>query len=154
MYTLYREQYVTATLADAWDLLKNPANLDLITPPDLQFKIVSPVPREMFDGLIIEYRIRIPWFGLHSWIAEIKHIREMYSFVDEQRIGPYTFWYHYHQIEEERGRVRLIDRVNYEVPFSIFGRIIHFFFIRKTLKRIFDYRQQKLAEFLGNNSSE
>jgi ligand-binding SRPBCC domain-containing protein len=152
MYTLYREQYVTATLAEAWDLLKNPANLDLITPPDLQFKIVSPVPREMFDGLIIEYRIRIPWFGLHSWIAEIKHIREMYSFVDEQRIGPYAFWYHYHQIEEEGGRVRLIDRVNYEVPFSIFGRIIHFFFIRKTLKRIFDYRQQKLAEFLGNNS--
>lgn len=152
MYTLYREQYVTATLAEAWDLLKNPANLDLITPPDLQFKIVSPVPREMFDGLIIEYRIRIPWFGLHSWIAEIKHIREMYSFVDEQRIGPYAFWYHYHQIEEEGGMVRLIDRVNYEVPFSIFGRIIHFFFIRKTLKRIFDYRQQKLAEFLGNNS--
>jgi ligand-binding SRPBCC domain-containing protein len=134
MYTLYREQYVTATLAEVWDLLKNPANLDLITPPDLQFKIVSPVPREMFDGLIIEYRIRIPWFGLHSWIAEIKHIREMYSFVDEQRIGPYAFWYHYHQIEEEGGRVRLIDRVNYEVPFSIFGRIIHFFFIRKTLK--------------------
>jgi ligand-binding SRPBCC domain-containing protein len=91
-------------------------------------------------------------FGVHTWVAEIKHIKEKYSFVDEQRIGPYTFWYHYHQIEEEGGRVRLIDRVNYEVPFSIFGRIIHFFFIRKTLKRIFDYRQQKLAEFLGNNS--
>jgi NADH:ubiquinone oxidoreductase subunit 4 (subunit M) len=72
MYTLYREQYVAATLASAWDLLKNPANLNLITPEDLQFKIVSPVPQVMFNGLIIEYRIKIPWFGVHTWIAEIK----------------------------------------------------------------------------------
>jgi ligand-binding SRPBCC domain-containing protein len=148
MYNLYREQYVTATLAEAWDLLKNPANLDLITPEDLKFKIVSPVPQVMFNGLIIEYRIRIPWFGLHTWIAEIKHIREMHSFVDEQRLGPYSFWYHYHQIDAEENRIKLIDRVYYEVPYGIFGKIIHFFFIRKTLQRIFDYRKQKLAELL------
>jgi hypothetical protein len=66
MYTLFREQYVTTTLAEAWDLLKNPANLDLITPPDLQFNIVSPIPKVMFNGLIVEYRIRIPWFGVHT----------------------------------------------------------------------------------------
>ena len=152
MYTLYREQYVTATLAEAWDLLKNPANLNLITPQDLQFKIVSPVPQIMFNGLIIEYRIRIPWFGAHTWIAEIKHIREMRSFVDEQRLGPYTFWYHYHQIDAEESKIKLIDRVYYEVPYGIFGKIIHFFFIRKTLKRIFDYRKEKLAELLTINN--
>jgi ligand-binding SRPBCC domain-containing protein len=154
MYTISREQYVTSTLAEAWDLLKNPANLDLITPPDLQFQIISPVPEEMFEGLLVEYRIKIPWFGLRTWVAEIKHIREFNSFVDEQRIGPYTFWYHYHQIDEVDGRVRLIDRVYYEVPFSIFGTVIHFFFIRKNLKRIFDFRQKKLAELLSINSSE
>ena len=57
MYTLCWEQYVAATLVSAWNLLKNPFNLDLITPEDLQFQIVSPVPRIMFNGLIIEYRI-------------------------------------------------------------------------------------------------
>jgi ligand-binding SRPBCC domain-containing protein len=154
MYTLFREQYVTGTLAEAWDLLKNPANLDLITPPDLQFNIISPVPREMFDGLIIEYRIQIPWFGQHSWVAEIKHIRKMYSFVDEQRIGPYTFWYHYHQIDAEEGRVKLTDRVYYQVPYGIFGKVLHVFFIRKTLKRIFDYRKEKLAELLTASSQD
>ena len=150
MFTLTREQYVTSTIDEAWDLLKNPANLDLITPEDLQFQIISPVPEEMFEGLIVEYRIKIPWFGMHTWLAEIKHIREMHSFVDEQRIGPYTFWYHYHQIDAEEGRVKLTDRVYYEVPYSIFGAIIHFFFIQKTLNRIFDYRQQKLAELLNS----
>ena len=148
MYTLYREQYVTATLAEAWDLLKNPANLDRITPEDLQFKIISPVPQEMFNGLIIEYRIKVPWFGEHTWIAEIKHIREIHSFVDEQRLGPYRFWFHYHQVDAEDGRIKLTDKVYYEVPFGIFGKIFHFLFIRRTLKRIFDYRKEKLAEIL------
>jgi ligand-binding SRPBCC domain-containing protein len=148
MYTLYREQYVTTTRAEAWDLLKNPVNLDLITPEDLQFRIIPPVPREMFNGLIVEYRIKIPWFGERTWVAEIKHIKEMHSFVDEQRLGPYRFWYHYHRVDEEDGRIKLIDRVYYEVPFGIFGRILHFLFIRRTLKRIFDYRRKKLAEIL------
>jgi len=148
MYTLYREQYVTTTRAEAWDLLKNPVNLDLITPEDLQFRIISPVPREMFNGLIVEYRIKIPWFGERSWVAEIKHIKEMHSFVDEQRLGPYRFWYHYHRVDEEDGRIKLTDRVHYEVPFGILGRILHFFFIERTLKRIFDYRRKKLAEIL------
>ena len=150
MYTLYREQYLTATLAEAWDLLKNPANLDRITPPDLQFQIVSSVPEEMFNGLIIDYRIKIPWFGMHAWIAEIKHIKERHSFVDEQRIGPYKFWYHYHQIDAEDGRIKLTDRVYYEVPYGIIGKILHLLFIRKTLNRIFDYRKEKLEELLTN----
>ena len=154
MYTISREQYVTASLEEAWDLLKNPANLDLITPPELQFQIVSHVPRIMFDGLIVEYRIRIPWFGIRQWIAEIKHIREMHSFVDEQRIGPYKFWYHYHQLDEEAGRVKLTDRVFYEVPYGIFGKILHDFIIKKTLKRIFDYREDKLAELLNTSSTD
>ncbi|MFC1843534.1 hypothetical protein ACFLZ5_01940 [Thermodesulfobacteriota bacterium] len=154
MYTLYREQYVTAMLASAWNLLKNPANLDLITPEDLQFQIVSPVPQEMFNGLIIEYRIKTPWFGEHTWVAEIKHIKAMHSFVDEQRLGPYTFWYHYHQIDAEEGRIKLTDRVYYEIPYGIFGKIIHFLFIRKTLKRIFDYRKEKLEELLTITSHD
>ena len=154
MYTLCREQYVTSTLASVWDLLKNPANLDMITPEDLQFQIVSPVPQEMFNGLIIEYRIKIPWFGERTWVAEIKHIKEMHSFVDEQRLGPYTFWYHYHQIDTEESRIKLIDRVYYEVPYGILGKIINFFFIQKILKRIFDYREEKLAELLTIRSQD
>jgi ligand-binding SRPBCC domain-containing protein len=148
MYTLYREQYVDSTLTEAWDLLKNPANLDLITPDDLQFQIVSPVPQVMYNGLIVEYRIKIPWFGMHTWVAEIKHIKEMHSFVDEQRLGPYRFWYHYHQIDAEDGRIKVTDRVFYEIPYGVFGKILHFFFVSRTLKRIFDYRRDKLAGLL------
>ena len=148
MYTLETELTVQAGLQETWDFLENPANLNSITPPDLHFEIISEVPEVMFDGLIIEYRIKIPFLGRQKWIAEIKHIRDKHSFVDEQRLGPYRFWYHYHEITETKHGVRVIDKVCYAVPFGPFGRLVHLVYIRKTLERIFAYRKIKLAEIL------
>ena len=74
--------------------------------------------------------------------------------MDEQRIGPYKFWYHYHQVDEEDGRVKLTDRIFYEVPYGLFGKILHKFIIRKTLKKIFDFRSDKLAELLNTSSPD
>ena len=149
MYTLQREQRVKASPAQTWAFLQNPVNLDVITPPDLRFRIVSTIPPVMHNGLIVEYRITIPFIGTHSWVTEIKHIREGISFVDEQRLGPYRFWYHYHEITEEKGVVVLRDLVSYQPPFGVLGQLVHWLYIRRTLARIFDYRREKLAEYLG-----
>lgn len=149
MYLLEREQEVRTTIRKAWDFIKTPGNLNRITPPELDFAIVSDVQDKMFNGLIIEYLITIPFFGRQRWVAEIKHIREPLSFVDEQRAGPYKLWYHYHELIETGNGVRIIDKVYYEVPYGIFGKLLHFFIIKKTLKRIFDYRAEKFKELLS-----
>ena len=116
MYILERQQRVGATMEQAWDFLQNPANLDRITPSDLRFRIVTEVPAIMHEGLIVEYRITIPLLGAHTWVTEIKHIHPGHSFVDEQRLGPYRFWYHYHEIRQEGDAVLLVDRVCYQPP--------------------------------------
>jgi len=149
MYRLEREQIVTANLVEVWDFLKDPANLNRITPADLHFQIISPAPEVMFNGQIIEYRIRIPYFGTRQWFAEIKHIREFRSFVDEQRLGPFAFWFHYHELNETAEGIRLIDRVHYQVPWAGAGHLLHLLVIRKTLERIFDHRRDKLAEIFN-----
>nr|WP_321465657.1 SRPBCC family protein [uncultured Desulfobulbus sp.] len=149
MYILERQQKVSGSLEQAWNFLQNPANLDRITPPDLKFRIVTDVPEIMYNGLIIEYRITIPLIGTHSWITEIKHIREGLSFVDEQRLGPYRFWFHYHEIRQEEDGVLLIDRVHYQPPMGLVGRILHRLYIRRTLEGIFEYRRERLEAFLG-----
>lgn len=151
MYILEKEQFIATSLERAWNFLKDPANLNTITPEDLHFTIISPVPDIMFEGMIIEYRVAIPLFGTRRWIAEIKHIREKKSFVDEQRIGPYAFWYHYHELAETEKGIRINDRVYYAVPFGIAGRLLHGMFIKRNLERIFAYRQTKLAEILGQH---
>jgi ligand-binding SRPBCC domain-containing protein len=148
MHTLHREQIVQKSLKTVWDFIQNPANLNVITPDFLDFKIVSNIPSSIYDGLIIEYRIKIPYLGYRQWVAEIKHVREPYSFVDEQRVGPYKFWYHYHELVDTGNGIKMIDSVYYQVPFSILGDMIHFFFIKRILEKIFDYRQNKFSKLL------
>jgi ligand-binding SRPBCC domain-containing protein len=154
MYILEWQQRVTASMAQAWDFLQNPANLDRITPPDLHFRIVTEVPAVMFNGLIVEYRITIPLLGTHTWVTEIKHIREGHSFVDEQRLGPYRFWYHYHEIRQEREGVLLIDKVFYQPSFGLLGQLLHRLYIRQTLERIFTYRSERLEFYLSASLTE
>jgi len=148
MYTLEKVQRLRTTLLVAWNFLKNPSNLNRITPEDLHFQIVSDVPSEMYTGLVIEYRIKIPYIGVRTWVTEIKHIDEYHAFVDEQRIGPYSFWYHYHELIEQGQDVIIVDRVHYEVPWGVIGKLIHTLFIRKTLERIFNFRQKQLEDVL------
>lgn len=105
----------------------------------------------MYNGLIVEYRVGIPFMGTHRWVTEIKHIREHSSFVDEQRLGPYRFWYHYHEIRQQEDQVLLLDRVHYQPPFGPLGTVLQWVHIGKTLERIFDYRHQQLAALLSAN---
>jgi ligand-binding SRPBCC domain-containing protein len=149
MHILNREQIVQTSLKTAWDFIQNPANLNIITPDFLDFKIVSDIPPSIYNGLVMEYRIRIPYLGYRQWVAEIKHVREPYAFVDEQRVGPYKLWYHYHELADTGNGVKIIDSVYYQVPFSIFGEIIHFFYLRRILERIFDFRHAQFIQYLN-----
>jgi ligand-binding SRPBCC domain-containing protein len=145
MYKLHRETVVKTTLEKAWAFIQNPANLNLITPDDMSFEIRSELPERMFEGMLVEYRVKIPVLGIRPWLSELKHIVPGRSFVDEQRIGPYALWYHYHGLEETDEGIKFIDEVTYEVPFGLIGRIAHALFIRKTLDRIFDFREACFA---------
>ena len=149
MYTLHKEIEVEAPADRVWDFISHPQNLDRITPDDMEFRIVTEVPDRMFNGLLVEYRVRIPLMGWQVWVSELKHIEPGRCFVDEQKIGPYRFWYHEHRIEPAGDKVKVIDHVTYEVPFSIFGKIAHRLFIRPTLERIFRHREKMFKDLLA-----
>lgn len=114
----------------------------------MPFEIISDVPDAMYDGLLIEYRVGVPVLGWQTWLTELKHIRELHSFVDEQRIGPYKLWYHYHEISETPDGIRFLDEVHYALPFGPLGTLAHATFVRRQLQHIFDYREQALRKAL------
>ena len=145
MYILNQTQILPVPIETLWKFVQNPKNLDSITPPDLKFLIVNEVPEIMFDGLIIEYHITVPLFGKQQWVTEIKHIEENRSFVDEQRLGPYRFWYHYHLLTQVESGTKMLDQVYYQLPYGPLGKVLRFLMIKKTLTRIFDYRKETLA---------
>ena len=148
MYELYRELNVKTTRKEAWNFIRNPANLNKITPNDLSFEIISDIPEEMYEGMLVEYKVNILGIGKQEWVSELQHIVPETSFVDEQKIGPYKLWYHYHAIEDVEGGVKLIDRVSYQTPFGILGKIAHILFIKKMLNKIFNYRNIAFKELL------
>ena len=150
MHLLEREIILNVEIEKLWQFMATPANLNELTPPELQFKIVSELPERMYNGLLIQYQISIPLFGQWHWLTEIKHIREGEYFVDEQRIGPYRLWYHQHLLEPcGEQQTRMIDRVSYQLPFGIFGRLVARFRVTKMLDNIFDYRAKRLTELFN-----
>ena len=154
MYELHREIILDISSEKLWNFIATPENLNLLTPPDLDFRIVSDLPERMYNGLTIFYLIRIPLFGTHRWLTEIKHIRDGVSFVDEQRLGPYRLWYHYHKIESlDNHKTKMIDHVTYALPFGPLGKVVHMIKIEKMLRDIFDYRREKLLELFPSSVS-
>jgi len=149
IHYLHKEQVIAAPLEKVWEYFCDPKNLNEITPLDMNFEIVEGGDQEMFEGQLIEYRVEfIP--GVRSlWLTEIAHIRDREYFVDEQRIGPYRFWYHEHTFEETAAGTKMTDRVTYMVPFGLMGDVLNRLWIAKRLHSIFEFRQNKISKIFG-----
>lgn len=89
VYQLKSEQFLPISLAEAWAFFSSPSNLSLITPDYLGFEIISPLPEEMYEGMIIMYFVKPVLNIKMRWVTEITHIDDKKYFVDEQRSGPY-----------------------------------------------------------------
>jgi ligand-binding SRPBCC domain-containing protein len=146
MYQLIRKQFVPTDLETCWNFFSSPKNLKTITPDYMGFDILVDIPEKMYEGLMIEYKVR-PVLGIPmNWITEIKYVHDHKFFVDEQRKGPYKIWHHEHHFESVDGGVMMTDIVSYELPFGFLGKIAHPLFVRKKLEEIFDYRYKKVEE--------
>ena len=108
------------------------------------FIVKSEVPQKMYEGLMVAYTVK-PLVGIPmNWVTEIKTVRDLEFFVDEQRVGPYKIWHHEHHFKAVAGGVEMTDIVTYVLPFGILGRLVHPFLVRPKLEQIFSYRFQKV----------
>ena len=149
IHYLHREQIIPMPVEKVWEYFCNPKNLNEITPSDMNFEIIKGGDLKMFEGQLIEYRVEFI-HGIHSlWLTEIAHVRDCEYFVDEQRIGPYRFWYHEHRFESTTNGTKMIDHVTYAVPFAFLGDMLNALWIGKRLENIFDFRRHKIAELFG-----
>ena len=146
MHTIRQSQTLPVSRDVLWEFVSVPQNLNRITPPKMAFEIVGEPPESAYAGLLLEYKVRIPILGWTSWLTEIKYVKDGYSFMDEQRVGPYKLWLHTHTLEDVKGGTKMTDEIRYSMPFGPFGAIAHVLFVKRTLKQIFDYRREKLDE--------
>jgi ligand-binding SRPBCC domain-containing protein len=149
-YSLKTVQSIPISIDKAWGFFSNPANLQAITPRNMGFKIISKHHGEkMYAGQLIEYVVR-PLFGIPMyWMTEITQVKYKEYFIDEQRFGPYQLWHHQHHFKEIDGGVEMTDIVHYRNSLGFLGNIANSLFVHRQLKKIFEYRFQKVEELFG-----
>ncbi|GET25762.1 SRPBCC family protein [Prolixibacter sp. NT017] len=147
IYTLVARQIIETGIDEAWEFFSSPANLRLITPPEMGFVITSPAPSATaYHGQIISYKLHPVGKIKTNWVTEITHVSEKKFFVDEQRKGPYRMWHHEHHFKDLNGRVEMTDRVTYRLPLGVLGKLVHNIFVKQKLREIFVYRKMKIEE--------
>ena len=77
VHSLKTVQKIPASLQEVWDFFSDHANLQVITPGNMNFKIISQHHGEnIYAGQIIEYKLS-PLLGISLyWMTEITHVEE------------------------------------------------------------------------------
>ena len=149
-FSLKTSQNIPVDLETAWAFFSNPFNLEIITPENLGFKVLSKHQSDnIYPGQIMEYTVS-PLLGIPVYcMTEITHMRDREFFVDEQRIGPYKFWHHQHHFKAIEGGVEMTDIVHYRNPLGFLGNIANTLFVKNQLDTIFNYRFNRVEEMFG-----
>jgi len=149
-YQFTKHQLIEASLQDVWNFIATPLNLNKITPPSMGFEILTPhLPSKMYEGLMIQYRVKPLPFYTTEWVTEITHIKHGEYFVDEQRVGPYKIWHHEHRLRPAPQGVEMIDTISYQLPLNVLGKLGNHLIVKKRLNEIFEYRKKAITEYFA-----
>lgn len=149
VHILERSQRVELPVEGAFAFYGDARNLEPLTPPWLHFQVLTAQPIEMGAGTLLDYRLRLHRVPIR-WQTKIEIWEPPRRFVDVQVRGPYSLWEHTHTfVEDGPGATLITDRVRYAIPFGPLGEIAERLFVRRDLRRIFDYRGDAVAQELG-----
>jgi ligand-binding SRPBCC domain-containing protein len=141
-HTLDSKIWLARPIDEVFSFFSDAMNLETLTPPWVNFHVLTPAPIKMAVGARIQYKL-----GLHgipvTWESEITVWNPPHEFADEQRRGPYRRWHHEHRFAERDGGTDVVDHVEYSV---LGGSLINYLFVARDVRAIFAYRRQKLAE--------
>lgn len=143
---LETESRLPVSVEDAFAFFSDVRNLERITPPELAFRILSPLPLEIAAGTLIDFRLRL--FGIaFGWQTLISSWEPPLCFVDRQTRGPYARWVHLHAFEPDESGTRMTDRVEYRLPLHpLTAPALPL--VRSELARIFSYRAAVIRSIL------
>ena len=140
-FTFHTELWLPRPRDEVFAFFADAHNLQTITPPWLNFEVLTPGPITMRPGALIDYRIRVHGLPIR-WRTEITEWNPPQRFVDRQIRGPYTLWHHTHTFEESGGATLCKDDVSYR-PRG--GSLVNWLFVRRDVESIFAFRTKRLA---------
>ena len=146
IHRIFRKTTLPLPRPEVFRFFADAGNLERITPPELAFEFVTPLPVEMRVGALIEYRLGL--FGVRfGWRTRIVAWEPDRGFVDEQLRGPFRRWVHTHRFREVEAGTEVEDEVEWALPLPPLGEVARPL-VRRQLERIFDHRTVATRELL------
>jgi uncharacterized protein (TIGR01777 family) len=138
------KQFVPLKRSEVFSFFSKAENLETLTPPWLNFKILDQSTTEVQKDTLINYKLNIHGVPV-KWKTLIKEWNPDHSFVDFQLKGPYRKWHHLHRFEDVVGGTLISDDVTFEIPGWYLGKVM-LPLIRADVQKIFSYRQKRIKE--------
>ncbi|MGZ4898874.1 MAG: SRPBCC family protein [Candidatus Angelobacter sp.] len=147
-YTLAFAQQVPRQLPEVFAFFSCAENLEVLTPPWLNFKILEVTPQPLRQGTLINYSLRVHGIPLR-WTSEIIEWEPPHRFVDLQLRGPYKLWRHEHRFEARDGGTLISDAITLALPVGILGQLAYKIKVRSDVQEIFAFREKKIRTLFG-----
>ncbi len=130
----------------AFEFVANPANLALVTPPEMYLEIVDPPLRVALGARIAARTSR---YGVkQTLVNEVTRFEEGVGFTDEQVEGPFKKMIHSHRVDAHEGGTQLTDTFDFEAPGGLLGFLVTNDRILSELKTLSAFRSAKYKEHL------
>ena len=145
IYRFSANQWLPRQPEEVFSFFSDAKNLEALTPPWVKFKILTPLPIDIKEGTLIDYKLKVHGLPIH-WRTEITEWNPPHHFVDTQLMGPYTLLHHTHSFSSKDGGTLCSDLVRYR-PRG--GALINQLFVRRDVDKIFKYRKSQLQKLLS-----
>jgi len=147
-YTLSFKQQVSRPLLEVFYFFSRAENLEVLTPPWLNFKILEVNPQPIRQGTLIKYSLRVHGIPLR-WTSEIVEWEPPHRFADLQLSGPYKLWRHEHRFETRDGGTLISDTINLALPLGILGELAYKIKVHSDVQGVFAFRENKIRTLFG-----
>jgi hypothetical protein len=142
------EQWLPQAPETLWPFFCDAHNLESITPPFLNFRVIGQSSGGVGEGTLIDYRLRLDGLPMH-WQSRIEAWDPPRAFVDAQVKGPYRLWHHTHEFEPLGAGTLMRDTVRYRLPAGWLGTLAAGRRVAGYVERIFDFRASRIDELFG-----
>jgi ligand-binding SRPBCC domain-containing protein len=141
-FRLESAQFLPAPRERVFQFFSDAFQLEKLTPPWLEFSVLTPSLIAVAAGTVIDYRLKLHGIPIR-WQSLISAWEPPMRFVDRQTRGPYRHGHHEHIFEPVEDGTLCRDVVDHEV---FGGRVVDALFVRGDLLKIFAFRHERLRE--------
>ncbi len=136
---------IPAKRAEVFDHYSHIENLLNALPHSIKAETTGPVPK--FEKGV-EFEVRGTRYGVSLlWSGIIEDFEKDHYYIDRQIDGPFSLWIHTHKFEDHASGTLVTDLIEYDLPFGLFGKLLDDLYVRRELKKFFDFRHAQVKKF-------